>query len=137
MFALTFLTRRITGLTLDDFVQHYQGQHFRLGVRLPGLISYQQALLTPEDGGWGISDMLADWDAISVYTFESPAAAEAAFASEAGVRLNEDTGLFMEWKSVISLPAKVIQRWEAPHASLRGQEYPGGRAATPAARPPP
>lgn len=122
MFSLTFLTRRLPHLTLDQFVEHYRGIHFELGSQLPGLISYQQSVLLKTHDGWPMPHFLAEWDALSIYTFESREAAERAFASDIGQTLNEDTGQFMQWESVLSLPAIVIQRWEAGHGAIRLSE---------------
>lgn len=118
VFALTFLTRPLPGVTLEQFVEHYRGVHFVLGQRLPGLLSYQQSMLVKEDGAWPLSDLLNSWEALSIYTFESVGDAEAAFSSEEGIALDADTGLFMEWESVLSLPGEVLQRWEPPSAEL-------------------
>lgn len=118
MFSLTFLTRRLPDITLEQFVDHYRGTHFSLGSQLPGLVSYQQSLLIKDHEEWAVAETLTGWDALSVYTFDSLKAAEDAFASDAGKALNEDTGLFMEWESVLSLPAGVVQRWEAGKGPL-------------------
>jgi arginase len=110
MFTLVYLTRRIEGMTREAFLDHYHRIHRPLALRLPGLLSYAQMPIT-RDGYLG-DRAFPDYDAVSEYTFSSSAAAEAAFGSPEGIALDEDTGLFMDWPTVITLPVTVSARSE-------------------------
>lgn len=112
MHAIAFLTRRVPGMSREDFLEHYRTTHYALSTQLPGLISYQQSAIEPGDGDWPASEAVAGYDALSLYTFASKEAADAAFAGPEGVATNADTPLFMEWSTIIGIPATVIQRFE-------------------------
>lgn len=112
MYTIAFLTRRVDGMSEEEFFEHYRTTHFELSSALPGLVSYQQAAIAPFDGAWPASEAVAGYDALSLYAFESKEAAEEAFASPAGVAVNEDTPLFMDWATVIGVPSTVIKRFE-------------------------
>lgn len=113
MHTMVILTKRVPGMSKEDFFQHYRTTHYNLASKLPGLISYQQAAIGPLDGSWPATAVVEGYDAVSLYTFESKEAALAAFASPEGVATDKDTPLFMEWSSVINIPTEVIQRFEA------------------------
>lgn len=113
MYTLTFLTRRRPGLTLEEFVEHYRTVHLELAARLPRLISYQQSLLAHEDQAWSAPEAYPTHDALSVYSFASHEDARAAFDSEAGRALDADTGTFIDWPSVVALPAHTTHRYDA------------------------
>jgi uncharacterized protein (TIGR02118 family) len=113
MFTITFLTRRIDGMTAEEFFEHYSTTHYDLASRMPGLVSYQQTRLRHEPGKWILPDMLRDYDALSIYTFESYEAATAAFDSTEGKLVDEDTGKFIDWPSVVSIPGQVSQQFDA------------------------
>lgn len=114
VFALVYVTRRLESLTREEFLDHYHRVHHPLALRLPGLISYEQMPITRDGYLGGIAP--AGHDAVSRYTFASSEAAEAAFASPAGIALNEDTGLFMDWPTVITLPVTITDLPAAPTA---------------------
>ncbi|HWH26379.1 MAG TPA: EthD family reductase [Pseudolysinimonas sp.] len=109
MFTIAFLTKRRPDLSLDEYLHHYEKVHFPLAVKLPGLVSYTQQPIV--HGGWNGTDSFPEYDGLSLYTFESKDEADAAFASPAGVALNEDTGLFMDWPSVLSIPVETLQQF--------------------------
>jgi uncharacterized protein (TIGR02118 family) len=113
MFTIAFLTRRIDGMTVEKFFEHYRTTHYDLASRMPGLVSYQQTHLRHDPGKWTLPGMLHDYDALSIYTFESYEAATAAFASTEGKLVDEDTGKFIDWPSVLAIPGEVSQRFEA------------------------
>lgn len=113
MHTIAFLTKRVPGMSRDAFFEHYRTTHYGLSTQLPGLISYQQAEIAADDGAWPAATAVSGYDALSIYTFESKEAADAAFAAPEGVATNEDTPLFMEWSSIIGIPTTVIQRFEA------------------------
>ena len=112
MFTIAFLTRRVPGMTRQEFFRHYHETHFPLAIRLPGLVSYQQNRIAHEDDIWTEPESFPDYDALSLYSFESREAADAAFSSPEGQALNEDTGTFMDWPSVLSIPVEHTQRYD-------------------------
>jgi hypothetical protein len=52
MFTIAFLTRRVDGMTAEEFFEHYRTTHYDLASRMPGLVSYQQAPIRHGAGGW-------------------------------------------------------------------------------------
>lgn len=107
MYALVYLTKHIDSITLEEFFRHYHDVHYGLALKLPGLVSYTQTRIR-RDGFLG--DLaIGEYDALSQYVFESSDAAAAAFSSPEGVALNEDTGLFMDWPSVVTIPVEIVR----------------------------
>jgi uncharacterized protein (TIGR02118 family) len=113
MFTIAFLARRIDGMTAEEFFEHYRTTHYGLASRMPKLVSYQPTALRHGPGTWTLPDMLHDYDALSIYTFESHEAATAAFASAEGKLVDEGTGKFIDWPSVLAIPGQVSQRFDA------------------------
>lgn len=104
MHTIIFATRRKPGLTREQFAEHYRAVHAPLARRLPGLVEYRQTLLR-DDYQW--RGQRCDYDAISVYVFTSDAAAQAAWASPEGIALNEDTGAFIDWDTIVAYPGTI------------------------------
>ncbi len=114
MHVLTFLTRRIPGMSADEFRDHYETTHFELAICMPGLVSYRQTILCHGTGAWAAAaDGFPDYDALSTYTFESAEAVKSAFASDAGIALDADTRTFMDWDSIVSIESELIAHGEA------------------------
>lgn len=101
VFTLAFLTRPKPGITLEQFYEHYTDIHRPLAEKLPGLVSYRQTKILQE--GYRGGDAI-DYAAFSEYTFESEEAADAAYNSPEGMALDEDTGRFIDWPSVLTIP---------------------------------
>lgn len=101
VYTLAFLTRPQPGLTLEQFYTYYTDVHRPLAEKLPGLVSYRQTRILKE--GYRGEDAI-EYAAFSEYTFESEEAAIIAFESPEGKALNEDTGRFMDWPSVLTIP---------------------------------
>jgi len=101
MHTIIFVTKRRPELSLEEFVRHYREVHGPLAQNLPGLVEYQQRLIRHEGPR---SDEAPDYDAVSTYLFESDEAAAASWVSPEGLLVEEDTGKFMDWPTVISLP---------------------------------
>jgi uncharacterized protein (TIGR02118 family) len=101
MHSIVFVTRRLPHLSHEEFVEHYIRVHAPLARRLPGLVEYRQMPIRRDYVWEGRS---AEYDAVSVYVFESDDAAAAAWASPEGVELNEDTPTFMDWDSILAFP---------------------------------
>lgn len=113
MYVIAFFTRRNLGMSSEEFFEHYRGTHWRLATDMPGLISYQQAELDRCAQPWALSSALADYDALSLYTFASREAAIAAFASPEGLATDADTPTFMDASAILAAPSSVIQRFDA------------------------
>lgn len=101
VYTLAFLTRPKPGLTLEEFYRHYTDVHRPLAEKLPGLVSYRQTRIRKE--GYRGNDAV-DYAAFSEYTFESEESAIASWQSAEAAALNEDTGHFMDWPSVLTIP---------------------------------
>lgn len=119
MFKIVFLTKRKAGVSESQYFRHYADIHFPLAVALPGLLAYYQQPLV--HGGWNGTDSFPTYDALSEYTFETKGAAEQAFASPQGAALNEDTGHFIDWDTVLSIPVTVQQSYSARRHYLAGE----------------
>ncbi|MEV7136241.1 EthD domain-containing protein [Arthrobacter sp. NPDC093128] len=104
-FTVVFLTRRKPGLTLEQFREHYLTTHFELASRVPGLVSYRQQPVR-HDGAPLMEEIGPVYDAVSEYSFASDADARAAFTSPEWIALNEDTGGFIDWPTVVTLPVE-------------------------------
>ena len=101
VYTLAFLTRPKPGITLEQFYTHYTETHRPLAEKLPGLISYRQTRIRKE--GYRGDDAI-DYAAFSEYTFESEVAAQAAWKTTEAEALEKDTGHFMDWPSVLTIP---------------------------------
>ncbi|WP_210604340.1 EthD domain-containing protein [Brevibacterium oceani] len=114
MFTIAFITKRIAGMSLEEFTNHYQTTHYKLGSSLPGLLAYRQALIAHGCQLWSDPESYPGYDAFSTYRFASRQAADHAFASPEGLQLLDDTGTFMDWPSVLSIPVEDIKDFVAP-----------------------
>ena len=101
MHTIVFACQRVPGMSRADYETHYHEIHAPLACALPGLLEYRQMLIR-SDYQW--HDQASDYDSISTYVFADDAAAQAAWASPEGIALNEDTGAFMDWDTVIAYP---------------------------------
>ncbi|AKG33885.1 EthD domain-containing protein [Paenibacillus durus] len=107
--SIVAVIRRKPGMTLEEFHYHYKNIHAPLSAQLPGLLSYRQH--PTRKPGQGDGQYMPDellYDAVSIYIFESAAAAEAAWLSPEGLLLDEDTVKFIDTDTQIILP--VIPR---------------------------
>jgi uncharacterized protein (TIGR02118 family) len=111
MHKIVFVTKRKPGLALGQYLEHYHTIHFQLAIKLPGLVSYRQMPIRHEGPR---SEESPDYDAVSEYVFDSDEAAAASWASAEGQAILEDTGKFIDWPSVISLPVSLAQEWIRP-----------------------
>jgi uncharacterized protein (TIGR02118 family) len=106
-----FVTTLKPGLALGHYLEHYHTTHFQLAIKMPGLVAYRQMPIQHEGPR---SDEAPDYDAVSEYVFDSDEAAEASRASAEGQAIQEDTGKFIDWPSVISLPVSLAQERVRP-----------------------
>src|SRR4051794_12590110 len=104
--TIVFVTRRLAHLTHEQFVRHYEEVHAPLARELPGLVEYRQMPIRT-DYQW--NGQAAEYDAVSVYVFESDEAAAAAWESLQGVELNEDTVRFMDWGAILAFPGGDVR----------------------------
>ncbi len=116
VFKIVFLTKRKAGVTESEYFRHYADIHFPLAIALPGLVAYRQQPIV--HGGWNETDSFPEYDALSEYTFESQQTAELAFNSSQGKALNEDTGAFIDWDTVLSIPVTVHKSYAAPEPRI-------------------
>jgi uncharacterized protein (TIGR02118 family) len=101
MHTIVFACRRLPTLSRTDYERHYWEVHAPLASALPGLVEYRQMLIR-DDYEWQGQER--EYDSISTYVFTDDAAAEAAWASPEGIAVNDDTGKFMDWDTVIAYP---------------------------------
>jgi uncharacterized protein (TIGR02118 family) len=101
VYSLAFLTKPKPGVTLEEFYSHYTNVHRPLAEKLPGLVSYRQSRILKD--GYRSGDAI-DYAAYSEYVFDSAEDAITGFEGPEGRALNEDTGLFMDWPSVLTIP---------------------------------
>lgn len=112
MYKVIFLTRRKPGLTLEQYLEHYHSTHYELAIKMPRLRSYRQMPIRHE--GPRSDEAIADYDAVSEYIYDNDDDAAAAFASVEGKALDEDTGKFIDWSSVVTIPVSTAQEWTKP-----------------------
>jgi uncharacterized protein (TIGR02118 family) len=105
VYTIVFITRRLPHLTHEEFIRHYEDVHAPLAQRLPGVVEYHQL---PIRADYECNGQVATYDAVSVYTFASKEAAEAAWASAEGAVLDKDTVTFMDWDSILSFPGDAF-----------------------------
>lgn len=108
MFSVAYVFRRPAHMTTDEFDVHYRDVHGALAAKLPGLTSYTQHPVRRDAPPlWHVSSTTPDFDAISVYTFESDEAAAAAFESPENGPLQEDSVRFIDFNKMITLPVSI------------------------------
>jgi uncharacterized protein (TIGR02118 family) len=115
MYTIVFVTKRKPGLTREQYLSHYHTTHFQLATKMPGLVSYRQMPIRPDGPR---SEDAPDYDAVSEYVFDSDEAAMASWASPQGRATDDDTGEFIDWPSVISLPVHVAKEWIRPDSDV-------------------
>jgi len=84
MYNLIVLAARPTDWTHEQFIDWWRGEHAEVTYPLPGLRRWQHTEL--EDG---IDEKSAGWDGMSILSFDSPEALDAALASD-------------EWKAAVA-----------------------------------
>jgi uncharacterized protein (TIGR02118 family) len=116
MYTIVYVTKRVPGLTVEQFAEHYRMVHYDLARRIPGLVSYQQSLIDHDSSRWVATSPFDEYDAVSLYTFASHADAVRAFATIEGQATDADTPAFMDWDTILGAPTTVIQRFDStPH----------------------
>lgn len=88
MIKLVDLLVRKDGLSHEEFVERWTGEHADMATDLPGLVKY--ATSVPKD------PEKAGYDGLLELYFEDSAALGAAFESEAGRRLTDDAEEFVD-----------------------------------------
>ncbi len=103
MFTVAYVFKRPASMSIEEFQHHYEHVHGAIACRLPGLVSYTQNPIRKDPPKlWHVEDDCG-FDAISIYTFESETAAEAAFASEVNKELQVDSHTFIEFEGMLCL----------------------------------
>lgn len=108
MVKLMLLVSRLPGLTIEQFVEHWQEVHAPLAARLPGLRRYVQN--QPVLEAYGVRGMSHDgWAEL---WFDDLAALQRAYASPEWGAVREDSAmLFAEPRGVI-IARETVQKWE-------------------------
>ena len=108
MVKLVLLVSRLPGLTIEQFVEHWQDVHGPIAVKLPGLRRYVQN--HPVLEAYGVRGMSHDgWAEL---WFDDLAALQAAFASPEWAAVREDSAmLFAEPRGVI-IARETVQKWD-------------------------
>ena len=105
MYTVAMIFRRKPGMSLEDFNAYYRDRHGPLmleHISDRGLISYEQF---PADAGGAqgryVTEGELEYDAISIYSFETEAQAEECWALP---EVMEDSAKFIDFDTIISLP---------------------------------
>lgn len=121
MFTIAFLTKRVESLSESEFFDHYTNVHAPLAVQLPGLVSYQQFAIRHGEEAWlGEPEAFPEHQALSLYTFESRAAADLAFASPEAAPLLADTDVFMDGPTILNLPCERVAAYAPARTETEG-----------------
>jgi uncharacterized protein (TIGR02118 family) len=104
MYTAVIMLKRKNGMTREEFLAYYRDRHGPLMAKLmggKGLISYEQFPVDKDvDGGMYVSED-ADWDAVSIYTFESKEACTECWSIPEVIA---DSANLMEMDTMITLP---------------------------------
>jgi uncharacterized protein (TIGR02118 family) len=107
MHTIAFLFKRRPGMSLDEFHRHYEKIHGPIARTLPGLVEYRQYPIRSV----GLGDVhfkdASGFDGLSIYVFESPEAANAAWQSSENQPVQEDTLQFIDLDTMITLPVTL------------------------------
>jgi len=105
MYTAAYVFKRLPGMSLDDFLDYYEKIHGPRMVELlkdKGLVSYEHYPVRPVNAGdLYVPEQGPAYDAISIYTFESPEAARDAWIVP---ELVEDSKNFIDFDSMIMMP---------------------------------
>jgi uncharacterized protein (TIGR02118 family) len=104
MHTIAFLFKRKPGLSREQFEYHYKVVHAPIAATLPGLIEYTHYPIRDANRGDVYAHIPPGFDALSIYTFESEEAAEAAWKSPENVPVQVDTLEFIDVETMITLP---------------------------------
>ncbi|PKG23354.1 EthD family reductase [Niallia nealsonii] len=108
MHSIMFIFKRKPDLTIEEFYYHYEHVHGPIAKKLPGLVEYRQhQTRAAGQGDGGYVGEANQYDAVSVYTFESAEAAESAWISAIGDEVEEDTQKLIDTATMITLPVTV------------------------------
>ncbi len=105
MHIVAYIFRRVPGMSLEAFREHYEKVHGPLMVKLlkdKGLLAYDHYPV--REAGLGdeyVPDEGPAYDALSVYCFESAQAASDAWPIP---ELKEDSEAFIDFDSMVMLP---------------------------------
>ncbi|KVD46811.1 hypothetical protein WS61_09945 [Burkholderia sp. ABCPW 11] len=104
MHTIAFLFKRKPGLTREQFEHHYKVVHGPIAAKLPGLLEYRHYPVRDANRGDVHAHIPPGFDALSVYTFESEEAAEAAWNSPENIPVQADTLEFIDLDTMVTLP---------------------------------
>ena len=104
MHSIAFLFKRKPGMTREEFERHYRDIHAPLSAKLPGIVEYRQHPIREGGPGDVFAGIPSGFDALSVYTFESTEAADAAWRSPENTLVEADTFNFIDVETMLTLP---------------------------------
>lgn len=105
MHTVAYVFRRVPGMSLEDFQTYYRDVHGPLMVRMVGtrgLVAYDQYPI--REAGLGdeyVGEDGPEFDAISIYTFETAQQASDAWPLE---EVKEDSMNFIDFDTMVMLP---------------------------------
>lgn len=106
MYTVAFIIKRKPGMSLDDFLAYYRDVHGPLmieHIKDKGLISYEHFPVdTTIKGGRYVAAEGPAYDAVSIYSFNTEAEAEACWAIPEVI---EDSRAFIDFDTMVTLPA--------------------------------
>jgi len=107
MHTIAFLFKRHPDMTLDEFHRHYKEVHGPIARELPGLLEYRQYPLRAVGRGDVHARSDGGFDALSVFSWESAEAAEAAWNSPQNGPVQEDTQKMIDLDTMLTLPVTL------------------------------
>ena len=109
MHTLIYVMKRKPGMSLEQFLAHYRDVHGPLvRANLPGIVSYMHYPIRETTKG-DLHAAAPEYDAVSIYTFASSEAAEAAWNAPTAAVVQEDSAKFLDFDTLITLPVDVRQ----------------------------
>ena len=116
MYMVAYIFKRVPGMSLEDFLHHYEHLHGPLMVKLlkdKGLISYEHhPVRSVSAADIYVAASGPAYDAISIYTFVSSEAAANAWPIP---EIVEDSERFIDFETMVMLP--ITKRVVFPEAS--------------------
>ena len=108
MHTVAYLMKRKSGMTKDEFLKLYEEHREVMVSNARGLVSYtQHPIRKPEEtGDTYTTNEYDEYDALSIYTYESPEDSE--FSNHL-TAISNDSARFIDFESMISLPLNKIQ----------------------------
>ena len=104
MYTVAFIMKRKPGMSLEDFLTYYRDRHGPLMVELikdKGLLAYEHFPVATQKEGRYLAEDGPAYDAVSVYSFETEAQAEACWEIPEVIA---DSAAFIDFDTMVALP---------------------------------